>query len=289
VEFAHLAACMEKLEHTSSQNAMIGILAGLFRESGPDEIEILCYFLLGRIAAGYQRATLDMGEKRVVASISLATGVKEETLFEKLGVTGDLGEVVAGYDVPVHEAYRSYFSPSRPLTVQSLHKGLAAIASSSGTGSDQEKIRTLASLLSVATMRERRYIVRLAMGTMRLGVGEMTVLDGLAEAFLGSRKERSYLEHAFNIRSDIGYVAAVLQKSGLPGVKLIRVDLNRPLRPMLAQRVSTMDQIMEKINSQRIAVEEKLTANGSRPTRMATGCGSSPAGLPMSQNNSLTW
>jgi DNA ligase-1 len=248
---------MQKLEHTSSQNAMIGILAGLFRESGPDEIDILCYFLLGRTAAGYRGATLDMGEKRVLASISLATGVEEETLLEKLGGAGDLGEVAVLYDVPSDEANLSYFSSTRRLTIQSLHEGLAAIASSSGTGSDEEKIRTLASLLSAATPRERRYIVRLVMGTMRLGVGEMTILDGLAEAFLGSRKKRQPLEHAFNICSDLGYVAAVLQKSGLQGLERIGIALDRPLRPMLAQRVSSMKQIREKIVSEKISVEEK--------------------------------
>jgi DNA ligase-1 len=257
MEFSHLVTYLNKLEETSSQNAMIEILAHLFKDADPGEINILCYFLLGEIAAGYQEITLDMGEKKVVSSISLAIDVEEKKLEERLGKAGDLGSVIAGYDVPPHKGFTDYFSPPRPLTVIGLHKGLTAIASVSGEGSEQEKIRVLASLLAVATPEERRYIVRLITGTMRLGVGDMTVLDGLAVAFLGSKEKRPVLEQAYNICSDLGYVADILQKSGESGVKRIRIALNRPLRPMLAQRVSTMEEILEKISSNEIAVEEK--------------------------------
>jgi DNA ligase-1 len=257
MEFSYLVTYLKKLEETSSQNAMIEILARLFRDADPDEIDILCYFLVGEIAAGYQEITLDMGEKKVLSSISLAMDVKEDILEEELGEAGDLGALIARYKVAPHQGFGEYFTPPRPLTVRALHEGLTAIASASGGGSDQEKIGILASLLSVATPEERRYIVRLVTGTMRLGVGDMTVLDGLAVAFLGSKEKRSLLEQAYNICSDIGYVADILQKNGLSGIKRIRIALNRPLRPMLAQRVSTMEEIREKIISPEIAVEEK--------------------------------
>ncbi|MDD1679579.1 MAG: ATP-dependent DNA ligase [Methanomicrobiales archaeon] len=258
MDFSHLVAYLKKLEVTSSQNAMIEILGRLFKEADPDEIGILCYFLLGEIAAGYQEISLDMGEKRALSSISLAIGVEEKKLEERLGEAGDLGALIAQYDVPPHAGgFTEYFSPPLPLTVRALHEGLTAIASASGEGSDLRKIGILASLLAVATPEERRYIVRLATGAMRLGVGDMTALDGLAVAFLGSKESRSFLEQAYNLCSDIGYVAEILQKDGLSGVKRIRITLNRPLRPMLAQRVSTMEEIQEKIISKEIAVEEK--------------------------------
>ncbi len=85
----------------------------------------------------------------------------------------------------------------------------------------------------------------------------MTLLDALATAFLGSKENRQILEHAYNVCSDIGYVAKVLVKSGLKGVKRIRIAVNRPIKPMLAQRVSKMSEIVEKIGSEVIAVEEK--------------------------------
>ncbi len=257
VEFSHLVSYLKTLEGTSSQNAMIDILSRLFKEADSEEIRILCYFLVGEIAAGYEEVTLDMGEKKVISAISLAIDVGEETLEQRLGEVGDLGAVIAAFDIPPRKGFSEYLSPPRPLTVMALHEGLSQIASASGEGSDQVKVRTLAALLTAATPEERRYIVRLVTGTMRLGVGDMTVLDGLAVAFLGSKDKRPPLEHAYNVCSDLGYVAAILVKNGLSGVERIRIALNRPLRPMLAQRVSTMEDIREKIPSEQIAVEEK--------------------------------
>jgi DNA ligase-1 len=117
--------------------------------------------------------------------------------------------------------------------------------------------KTLAALLAAADPCSRRYIIRLELGQMRLGVGDMTVLNGLAAAFLGSKDDRPPLEHAYNVSSDIGYVAQILAKSGLDGVKRIRVVINRPLRPQLAQRVDTITEVRAKIDSDTISVEEK--------------------------------
>jgi DNA ligase I, ATP-dependent (dnl1) len=258
VEFSHLVAYLKQLERTSSQLATIDLLSRLFNDADPEEIPILPYLLLGEIAPGYQEVTLDMGEKKVLAAISLAMETEEKEIERRLGEAGDLGSVIAEFDLPPHQAFTEYLSPPRPLTVRVLHQGLVQIASASGEGSDRKKIRILASLLAVATPEERRYIVRLVTGTMRLGVGDMTVLDGLAVSFLGSRESRSTLEQAYAISSDLGYVATVLQKSGLAGVKEIRIALNRPIHAMLAQRVGRMEEILEKIPAKPIAVEEKF-------------------------------
>jgi DNA ligase-1 len=85
----------------------------------------------------------------------------------------------------------------------------------------------------------------------------MTILDGLETALLVYKKTRPDLEHAFNLCSDIGYVAKTVAISGLKGIHRIRIAINRPIRPMLAQRVDKMSEIREKITSDMIAVEEK--------------------------------
>ncbi len=112
-------------------------------------------------------------------------------------------------------------------------------------------------MLSFANPYSRKYLIRLVLGQMRLGVGDMTVLDALAASFLGSKDKRLPLEHAYNVSSDIGYVTKILAKSGLDGVKRIRVTINRPLRPQQAQRVDALSEIREKIDSEKISVEEK--------------------------------
>jgi DNA ligase-1 len=257
MEFLHFVATLEDLEKTSSLNEMTEILADLFKNADPGEIDILCYFVVGDIAAGYQEVTLDIGEKNVLSAIALGLDVEPSAVESRLRRQGDLGDIAAGFDVPSRKVFQDIFAAATPLTVQDVHRGLMQITQAEGTGSAEVKKKILAALIGIATPAERRYLVRLAMGSMRLGAGDMTVLDALATAFLGSKHKRSALEQAYYISSDIGYVAGILAKSGITGVKRIRVALNRPIHPMLSQRVPEMKEILEKIGSDTIAVEEK--------------------------------
>jgi DNA ligase-1 len=257
MEFSRFVSFLEKLENTSSQNEMINILADLFSEIQEEEIAVVCYFLLGQIAPGYQEVTLDMGERKTLSAIALSLDADEKELDAHLDEVGDLGEIAAESTHPPHRLFPDRIAIQQPLTLRGLHQGLSRIASAQGEGSDQEKIQILAALLAASNSQERRFIVRLVTGTMRLGVGDMTVLDGLAVSFLGSKEQRAPLEHAYYLCSDLGYVATILQKSGLSGVKRIRIALNRPIHAMLAQRVGRIEEILEKITSDTIAVEEK--------------------------------
>ncbi len=230
---------------------MIALLARLLAATSPDEIEIVCFFTLGEIGPGYSGLTPGVGDRTAAAAIARAAGVDLAVVEAAARDYGDYGDVAA-------RLVRA--PPDRSagnLTVIDVHRGLLAIARASGPGSADLKARILAGMLTSATPTERRYLVRLATGEMRLGVGDMTLLDALAEAFLGSKAARPSLEHAYTISSDIGLVARRLLEEGLAGVLAIQVTLHRPIRPMLTQRVSRLSEIPERIGSPVIAVEEK--------------------------------
>jgi DNA ligase-1 len=257
LKFEVLAQCFEKIEDTSSRNEMISIISELFTMIDESIVNIVAYFLTGDIAADYKDVKVGLGEEMTKTSIALASNVDESEVDSKMKELGDLGAVAAAFYERRHELYQDELETGTEHTVEEVQDGLQAIAKVSGSGSQEKKKRILASLLAASTGLERRYIVRLALGTMRLGAGDMTVLDGLAAAFLGSKDKREPLEHAYNVSSDIGHVAEVLAKSGLDGVKRMRVAINRPLRPMLAQRVDKLATLMEKIGSEVVAAEEK--------------------------------
>ncbi|WP_292519624.1 ATP-dependent DNA ligase [Methanoculleus sp.] len=248
MKFATLASCFGRLESTPSRNGMIALLARLLAGAALDEIGIVCYFVLGEIAPGYSAVNLGVGDRTVAAAIALAAGTDLSDVEAAVRETGDYGDTAARLIEAPATGY---------LSVLDVYRGLSRIAHASGPGSAEEKKAILARLLTAAPPPERRYLVRLAAGEMRLGVGEMTILDALAEGFLGSKAERPALEHAYNISSDIGLVARTLLEVGLPGVRAITVTLHRPIRPMLTQRVGRISEIFERIGSPVIAVEEK--------------------------------
>lgn len=61
------------------------------------------------------------------------------------------------------------------------------------------------------------------------------------------RRNRAAVEHAYNLCSDLGEIAERLATEGMTGVKRIRLEVGRPVRPMLAERLSSMPEIMQKL------------------------------------------
>lgn len=252
--FAALAEHFEELDSTRSGNEMTEILSRLFEGVEPDEIAVTCYFTLGEVDAEYRHVTLDMGEKMVMEALAEASGRSREDVEEVYDDLGDLGRVAEKLDIG-DGTERGYFSTDEP-SVLDVHDGFMEIAGASGSGSQGRKVKTLSRMLNQQGDRERRYLTRIATGTLRLGVGDMTILDGLADAFAGGKENRPALEEAYNLSSDIGLVAETAAEayadSGDPeevldAVSGIESEIGRPIKMMLAQRLKKLSDIMAKM------------------------------------------
>jgi DNA ligase-1 len=127
------------------------------------------------------------------------------------------------------------------------------MARASGSGAIDTKTALLAGLLAAASPKEARYIMRTVTGNLRLGIADMTVLDALAIAYGGGKEARELVERAYNISSDLGRVAQVVAEKGLAGIKKFEVSIGEPIRPMLAERLSSPEEILEKLGGKCIA------------------------------------
>jgi DNA ligase-1 len=258
INFEAFTRTLERIENTSSQNEMVAILSSLFKDIDAEEIDKVCYLLLGRIAPQYEDIVLGLSEKTVQSAISLASGAPKSEVIEETRNIGDIGEVASIMVKNRENPFKDYFDYTGELSVKHVFDGLRKIASTGGKGSQEIKKKTLASMLIEADEVGRKYIARLAEGTMRLGVGDMTILNALSVAFFGSKRRKSELEHAYNISSDIGLVAKALETDGIKGINELQITLNRPIKAMLAQRVSNFEDIRNKIKSRDISAEEKF-------------------------------
>jgi DNA ligase 1 len=256
MEFSKVAETFQKLEATQSRLEMTDLLVELFKQAPKDEIDKLAYLCLGSFHAEYEDVVLGIGDKTMVQAIAMAAHRLPKDVERKFKEVGDLGlaaeEMIgsgkgvslAAFAGTVHGA----------VTLQELFSSLNRIASASGSKSQDLKTKTLAGLLSKAKPVEAKYIVRIALETMRLGTGGMTLLDALATVY-ADKKKRPLIENAYNISSDIGLVARELAEHGLAGVEKIKPTVGRPIKMMAAQRVQRLEEIPEKM--ERFAVEEK--------------------------------
>ena len=133
---------------------------------------------------------------------------------------------------------------------------LDALARTSGEGSVESKVSQLASLMRDAGPLENRYLVRIPLVRLRLGVGDPTIMDGMSFARAGDKSERSAIERAYNYVSDLGLVAERYIEGGVESIGKIRVEVGNPVRMAQAERLSSGAEIIKKIG--RCAVEPKF-------------------------------
>src|SRR2546428_10452303 len=61
------------------------------------------------------------------------------------------------------------------------------------------------------------------------------------------------LEQAYNRSSDLGFVAKSLATGGIAAINSFKVTGGRPIRPMLAERLSDSQEILEKMKGKAAA------------------------------------
>src|SRR3989475_117240 len=242
MQFARVVDVYEKIEATTKRLEMTELLVGLLRETPKEDLDKVVYLTQGRIHPDYAGIELGLAEKMVMRVLAHATGLDDARVARLWKEKGDLGLVAQ----EAIAARRQKPLESTPLTVSKVHQHLDAIARESGEGSQERKVRLLSELLGNATPREAKYIVRMVIGQMRLGVADMTIVDALAATF-ATKSDRARVDRAHNVSSDLGEVARVLASKGIDGLNEIHLKLFRPIRAMLAERLETLEEIFERM------------------------------------------
>src|SRR6266702_6839002 len=96
---------------------------------------------------------------------------------------------------------------STVLSIEEIFQGLRAIAQTSGKGAIEQKSARLVDLLTRVDGMSAKYVVRVLLANLRLGIGDATVLDALAKARWNDAKKRKLLEGAYHKTSDLGLIA----------------------------------------------------------------------------------
>ena len=245
MDFSLLVKTFEQMEETSSRIALTNHLVSLLKNTQSDIIDKVIYLIQGKLYPDYEAIELGLAEKMTIRALAQSAGLDIATIEEIYQKTGDLGDTAR--EVTKSRSQTTLFTEK--MTVKRVYYTLDKIARTVGPGSQEIKLRFLSSLLNDATSSESRYIMKFVMGSLRLGIADYTVMDALAIAFTGQKSNRKVLEEAYNVASDLGMVAKLLGTKGLESVKLLQVMLYKPIRPMLAERVSTAAEALERMNN----------------------------------------
>ncbi|MCD6591769.1 MAG: ATP-dependent DNA ligase [Thaumarchaeota archaeon] len=247
--FSELVGFYEKIEAISGRIEMTNLLVELLRRTPPEIIDKVVYLTIGEVYPPFVGLELGVADRLALRAIKLASGMSEKEIDRAYKELGDVGLV--GERMLAKRSQATLFMEQ--LTVEDVYSALERICRASGEGSMETKVQILSGLLASAQPKEARYILRIVTGKMRLGIADMTILDALAILFGGGKEARELFERAYNLTSDIGFVARVAALEGLEGLKKIKITVGRPIRPMLAERLSSAEEILRKLGGRCLA------------------------------------
>ncbi|MEM2105279.1 MAG: ATP-dependent DNA ligase [Candidatus Bathyarchaeia archaeon] len=249
MRYAVIADAYEKIEATTKRLEMTDLLVDLLKNTPKNIIDKVVYLTQGKIYPDFVGLEIGVAEKLAIKALARASGRSENEIEDDLKTSGDIGETAQKLIAKKKQV--TFFQ--QPLTVQRVYETLDKMAKASGSGAVDTKMSLLAGLLADATPKEAKYIMRTVTGNLRLGIADMTVLDALAIAYGGGKETREHIERAYNISSDLGRVAQVAAEKGLEGIKKFQVMVFEPIRPMLAERLSSPEEILDKLGGKCIA------------------------------------
>ena len=253
MEFSTLAEIFQRMEKTSKRIELTDILVELLKKTPKEILPNVVYLLQGIIRPNFEGVELGIAEKLAIHAISKSSGLSIKKIEDDYREGGDLGLTASNI---LKLKTQTTFTVEK-ITVERVYDTLFKIAKLEGKGSQDLKMKYISSMLNDATPVEAKFVMKILLGTLRLGVAENTIMDALAIAFTGKKENKEEIENAYNVSSDLGKVSLVVATDGIEEIKKFKISLFSPIRPMLADRVKSEAEAIKKM-PQLFAAEYKL-------------------------------
>jgi ATP-dependent DNA ligase I len=207
----------------------------------------------GRLAKIDHIAALlsDVPAAEIAVAVSFLAG---DLTQRQIGVGyAALTDLMGGYGPTPSPAAAGLGPPASvpQLTLTDTDDALGQIGGLTGQGSQTERRRLLASLLSRATEAERQFLVRLLAGDLRQGALDGVMTDAVARA---AGVPGADVRRAHQLSGSLpAAAAAALGAGGEPdaaaaALRAVSLQVGRPIRPMLAAAAPTIAAALERIS-----------------------------------------
>jgi DNA ligase-1 len=205
------------------------------------------------VAVGATRSRL----KKVAALAELIDATPDALLPTAVAwLSGELpeGKIGVGYAAIYGTLAETSPSGVSQLSVSDVQAAIDAIAAAAGKGSVSRRKELLAGIFSATTEEERSFLAGLLSGELRQGALAGVMADALA-ASTGIAPE--VVRRAAMLAGDLARVARVARVEGEGGLAAFRVELFRPLQPMLAQAAESPEDALAQLAG-RAVFDQKL-------------------------------
>lgn len=251
MQFLEFAEVCERLEGIPGRLEMIEQVAAVLPGLDDDELPIFVRFIMGRVFPDWSTKNLGVGPNLLYDAVAYVVGTKRETVREAINATGDAGLAVER--LLAKKEQTSFFIEA--LDLVDVYREFERMAAAGGQRSQREKLRVAQGLFGNVRPLEGRYLARLMLEELRIGMGEGNVRDAVAKAF---SVDVRLVEHAHQAMNDLGKVA-LLARRDPEALSRVTIEPFRPVKMMLAQAGTIAAQLEDHGE---VAVEYKY--DGSR-------------------------
>ncbi|WNY24428.1 DNA ligase [Methanimicrococcus hongohii] len=256
-QFSEFTDLCIKIESIPGSLEMTDVFAEFLKSVDDDELAVSCYMVMGEIFPAWTGKKLGLGPNLLYSALSKAAGISLDKIKALLRETGDVGETTYKAlceDKKSQSTFSSFFEAEDKssddssdgnsdgsrglcnsggrLSIREVYDRLKEIADASGKGAQSQKIKSLQYLFSESSPIESKYIARIALEELRIGIGEGIVRDSIAKAF---DVPVAQVEFAFMVTNDLGEVAVAAKKGGSDALVHQNIQVGRPVKMMLAQ------------------------------------------------------
>jgi len=235
MKFNEFCEYLDSIDATRSRLEIGNILADLFKNLTDEETQIVCYLMMGRITPKFIDIEFNMSEKTVVSVLTNKRNINKEE-FES--IRRDKGSV-HGAIQKVHGKKNG-----KDLNITDVYSVLSEISKVSGQGAAGYREELLSELMEKTSSTEFSYIARVISGKLRLGVKEITLLEGAL--ILRDIEDKGALNEVFGFHPDIGYLVSTYIREGmesLPNAPILGV----PVLSRLVERVEDFDKVFDRL------------------------------------------
>lgn len=237
------AETAERVAATTKKLEKAALLGAYLRDLNDDDLTRAARYFAGQQFALNDSRTTNVGSGVLRDALSAATGVSVEELRPRYVRLGDAGEVA--YEV-IREVKGDAVPPS--LTLSGIDSLIAELSEMRGT---KNKRALLTNTLARSNALEAKYLVKLLVGDLRIGLKEGLVEDSIARAF---EKSLAEVSQANMMLGDIGETGV---RARLGDLQTISMHLFHPLKFMLATAAADLADIARTMPEE-FYVEDKF-------------------------------
>lgn len=284
--YALLARAFVLVNGTQSRIKIVDTLVNLLRtiiEGDPSSLLPAVWLATNAISPPYISLELGLGGSAISKALKNVCGLDSKSLKALYDKVGDPGDVA--FEAKKRQTFK--LRKPKPLSIKSVYDGLVKIATTSGTGSGEQKQRIVDRLLQDASgAEESRYIVRTLCQHLRIGAVKTTMLIALSRAFLLSRppgaefpiktqselkalkkealqelwqRGEEIIKACFARRPNYNDLVPILLEIGVCDELLVRcgLTLHIPLMPMLGSITRDLSEMLTKLQGRDFSCEYK--------------------------------